>query len=372
MLLPADPRAGYVAHREILDQVIRETMESGRYIMGPKVGLFEKLFAEYLGTSSCIGVANGTDAVSFALRACGVGPGDRVLTVSHTAVATIAAIDWIGAKPVLVDIDPRTFTLDIQKTEDTLRQASEKRVKAIVAVHIYGHPANMTALAEIAQRHGAAIVEDCAQAHGAKISGRKVGSIGDCGAFSFYPTKNLGAFGDGGAVVTNHTDVADKLRLLQQYGWRERYISVTPGYNSRLDEMQAALLNCKLAWLDSDNAQRRAIAHRYTEAFSDLPPETPVENDACRHVYHQYVIRLKDREKLMSHLETQGIRTAILYPVPVHLQPGYSGRVEMGEGGLAVTEQAAHEILCLPIYPELSDLDVTAVIEGVRTFYNRT
>lgn len=369
MLLPADPKAGYLAHKEVLDQAIRETMESGWYIMGPKVALFEERFAAYLGAASCVGVANGTDAVSFALRACGVGPDDRVLTVSHTAVATVSAIDWIGAKPVLVDIDPRTFTLDIQKTEDTLKQASVTRVKAIVAVHIYGHPADVIALSEIAQRHGIALIEDCAQAHGAKIAGRNVGSIGDCGAFSFYPTKNLGAFGDGGAVATSRAGVADKLRLLQQYGWRERYVSVDAGYNSRLDELQAAILNCKLDWLDSDNDRRRAIAHRYNEGLSGLPLEKPVEVSGCRHVYHQYVIRLKDRDKLKAHLESQGIRTAILYPMPIHLQPGYSERVETGKGGLSVTEQAAHEILCLPIYPELSDSAIASVIEGVRTYF---
>ena len=369
MLLPADPKAGYFAHKEVLDQAIRETMESGWYIMGPKVALFEERFATYVGASSCIGVANGTDAVSFALRACGVGHGDGVLTVSHTAVATVSAIDWIGARPILVDIDPGTYTLDIQKTEETLRQAPAGRVKAIVAVHIYGHPANMVALTEIARRYGLSLIEDCAQAHGARIAGKMVGSIGDCGAFSFYPTKNLGAFGDGGAVATSRAGVAERLRLLQQYGWRERYVSVDAGYNSRLDELQAAILGCKLAWLDSDNDRRRVIAHSYTEGLSSLPLETPVEGSGCRHVYHQYVIRLQDRDKLKAHLESQGIRTAILYPMPVHLQSGYSGRVEIGKGGLSVTEQAAHEILCLPIYPELSDSAVASVIEGVRTYF---
>jgi dTDP-4-amino-4,6-dideoxygalactose transaminase len=369
MLLPADPKAGYLAHKDLLDQAIRETMESGWYIMGPKVAIFEERFATYLGASSCVGVANGTDAVSLALRACGVGPGDRVLTVSHTAVATVSAIDWIGAKPVLVDIDPCTYTIDIQKAEDTLKQASAGGIKAIVAVHIYGHPANVTALSVIAQRHGIVLIEDCAQAHGARIAGRKVGSIGDCGAFSFYPTKNLGAFGDGGAVATSRAGVKEKLRLLQQYGWRERYISVDAGYNSRLDELQAAILNCKLAWLDTDNDRRRTIAHSYNEGLSGLPLETPVERADCRHVYHQYVIRLKDRDKLKAHLEGQGIRTAILYPMPVHLQPGYSSRVEMGKGGLSVTEQAAHEILCLPIYPELSDSAVAAVISSIRDYF---
>ena len=237
-----------------------------------------------------------------------------------------------------------------------------------MAVHIYGHPADMGTLSEIAERHGIALIEDCAQAHGAMVGEKTVGSIGDCGAFSFYPTKNLGALGDAGAVVTSQAAVAEQLRLLRQYGWRERYISIEAGYNSRLDELQAAILDCKLAWLDSDNNRRRKIARRYTEGLAGLPLETPVESPDCRHVYHQYVIRLKDRDNLRRHLETQGIGTAILYPMPVHKQPGYSGRVEIGEGGMAVTERLAQEILCLPIYPELSDSAVSSVIDAIRSF----
>ena len=368
MIFPADPKAGYLAHKVALDQAIRETMESGWYILGPKVASFEERFAGYLGVPSCVGVASGTDAVSLALRACGVQAGAGVLTVSHTAVATVSAIDWLGAHPVLVDIDPRTFTLDPQKTEDTLKKANG-RIKAIVAVHIYGHPADIGALSEIARRHDVALVEDCAQAHGAMIGGSKVGSLGDCGAFSFYPTKNLGAYGDGGAVVTGRPAVAESLRLLQQYGWRERYISVEAGYNSRLDELQAAILECKLAWLDDDNERRRAIARRYSEALAGLALQTPVELDGCRHVYHQYVIRLKDRDRLKQHLETRGIRTAILYPMPVHQQPGYARLMEPGAGGLSVTEGVCQDILCLPIYPELSETDVSAVVEGIRSFF---
>ncbi|MBV5330037.1 MAG: DegT/DnrJ/EryC1/StrS family aminotransferase [Chlorobium sp.] len=369
MLLPADPKAGYLAHKETLDKAIRETMESGWYILGPKVALFEEHFAEFVGASSCIGVGSGTDAVHLALRACGVGPGDGVLTVSHTAVATVSAIDWIGARPVLVDISPYTYTLDPQKAEDTLKKSPVGTIKAIVAVHIYGHPADMKTLLEIAERYGVVLIEDCAQAHGAMVAGKTVGSIGDCGAFSFYPTKNLGAFGDGGAVVTSQVSVTDRLRLLQQYGWRERYISVEAGYNSRLDELQAAILNCKLTWLDSDNNRRREIARLYTEGLSGLPLETPIEAIGYRHVYHQYVIRLKERDRLKQHLENQGIRTAILYPQPVHLQLGYSQRVTIGEGGMAHTEQAAHEILCLPIYPELSESAVSSVIDAISSYF---
>jgi dTDP-4-amino-4,6-dideoxygalactose transaminase len=369
VILPADPKAGYLAHKEALDQVILETMERGWYILGPKVALFEEHFAAFVGASSCVGVGSGTDAVQLALRACGVGPGDGVLTVSHTAVATVSAIDWAGAHPVLVDIAPDSYTLDPEKAEETLARLPKGTIKAMVAVHIYGHPADMGALSEIARRHDVALIEDCAQAHGAMTAGRTVGSIGVCGAFSFYPTKNLGAFGDGGAVVTSQPAVTEQLRLLQQYGWRERYISVSAGYNSRLDELQAAVLDCKLAWLTSDNNRRREIARRYTEGLAALPLETPVEASGCRHVYHQYVIRLPDRDNLKSHLENQGIRTAILYPVPVHLQSGYASRVEIGAGGMPETERAAREILCLPIYPELSDAAVASVIEAIRHYF---
>jgi dTDP-4-amino-4,6-dideoxygalactose transaminase len=370
MLLPADPKANYLAHKEILDRTILQAMESGWYILGPKVASFEKQFSTYLGTSYCLGVASGTDAVQLALRACGVKAGDRVLTVSHTAVATVSAIDWIGATPVLVDIDSKIFTLDPQKTEDTLKKMTGRKITAIVAVHLYGHPADMDSLLDIAKRYDIAIIEDCAQAHGAMIAGRRVGSIGDCGAFSFYPTKNLGAFGDGGAVVTSKESLIDKLRHLNQYGWQERYISVEPGYNSRLDELQAAILDCKLAWLDSDNDRRREIALQYTKELAYLPLELPVEATDCRHVYHQYVIRLKDRDKLKMYMESHGIRAGILYPMPVHLQPGYSQRVVLGEGGLSVSEKAAKEILCLPIYPELSDSDVLSVIDVICNYFN--
>jgi dTDP-4-amino-4,6-dideoxygalactose transaminase len=364
--MPADPKASYLAHKEELDRVIRETMESGWYILGPKVKEFERNFAAYLGAAQCVGVANGTDAVHLALRACGVKPGDEVLTVSHTAVATVSAIDWLGARPVLVDIDPETYTIDPRKVSDTLQSKGGARIRAIVAVHLYGHPADVTALMSLAREHGVALIEDCAQAHGASFDGKKVGTFGTCGAFSFYPTKNLGAFGDGGAVVTGEAATAERLRLLQQYGWRERYISIEAGYNSRLDELQAAILDCKLAWLEAGNERRREIARKYTEGLAGLPLETPVERTGCRHVYHQYTIRLSDRDRLREHLERQGIRSAVLYPEPVHGQAGYRDRITVGQGGLDVTERTVREILCLPIYPELSDADVSRVIESIQ------
>lgn len=370
MILPADPKAGYLAHKEELDRALRDVMESGWYILGQKVRSFEKSFAAYIGSGHCIGVANGTDAIQFALRACGVGPGDKVITVAHTAVATVSAIDWIGAIPVLVDVDPETFTLDPAKVEETLQGMADSPAKAIVAVHVYGHPAEMASLRRIADRYGAALIEDCAQAHGAMIGGNKAGTFGDCSAFSFYPTKNLGAFGDGGAIVTNDDTVAEKIRLIQQYGWRERYISAVPGYNSRLDELQAAVLECKLSWLDADNDRRRAIARRYTDGLAATPVETPVEREGSRHVYHQYTILLSDRDRLRTYLNEREISTGILYPVPVHLQPGYRDRVRLGKGGMDVTEGLAARLLCLPMYPELSDAQVDQTTEAIRSFFH--
>lgn len=365
----ANPKANYVEHRDAIDKAIREVMESGVYILGPKVRVFEQHFADYLGVADCVGVANGTDAIQLALRAIGVRSGDTVITTTHTAVATVAAVDWIGATPLLLDIDPITYTIDPQKVEDTMRRMPAGSVKALIAVHLYGHPADMTALIWIAERFGLALVEDCAQAHGAAIDKQKVGAIGACGAFSFYPTKNLGAFGDGGAIVSNDSEIVERLRLLRQYGWRERYISDEVGSNSRLDELQAAILDCKLGWLDSWNLRRREIAAQYNRGLTDLPLEQPIEQPGYYHVYHQYVIRSADQSGLRSYLEKQGVMTGILYPKAVHQQPAYRGRVKIGEGGMHVTERIVQEILCLPIYPELSDRAVADVINHIRSYF---
>jgi dTDP-4-amino-4,6-dideoxygalactose transaminase len=337
--------------------------------LGPKVKAFEEHFAAYVGVSHGVGVASGSDAVQLALRACGVGPGDEVVTVSHTAGATVSAINWIGARAILVDIEPDTFNIQPEAVEATLQRAANQRIKAIVAVHLYGHPAAMDELRGIAARHGVALIEDCAQAHGANIGARMVGSIGECGAFSFYPTKNLGAFGDGGAVVTGNDATAQALRLLQQYGWRERYISETLGYNSRLDELQAAILDCKLGLLNAGNDRRRQIARRYSEGLAGLPLTTPVERSGCRHVYHQYVVRLANRDALRAHLESHGIKSSILYPKPIHQQPGYREHVGLGVGGLRETERVCNELLCLPIYPELPDTAVESVIACIRSYF---
>ena len=369
MLLSANPKANYQAHREDLEKAIKRVMDSGLYILGPSVKKFEKHFSEYLGVSSCVGMASGSDALQFALRACGIKAGDDVITVSHTAVATVSAIHWLGARPILVDINEDDYTIDPQKVEDTLARDHKGNIRAIVAVHLYGHPADTDSLGAIATRYGIRLIEDCAQSHGAMIGIQKTGSMGDCGAFSFYPTKNLGAFGDAGAVTSNEPTVTEQLRLLQQYGWRERYISDIPGYNSRLDELQAAILDCKLSWLNSDNDQRRRIARRYSAALSELDIELPIERSGNLHVYHQYVIRVQERDHLRGYLAEKGIGSGILYPIPVHKQPGYANLVELGAGGLSVTERIADRILCLPIYPELDDKDVERVIEGIKSYF---
>jgi len=367
----SDPRAAYLAHRTELDRAIRRVLESGQYILGPAVEAFEEQFAAYLGVRFCVGLASGTDAIQLALRAVGVKPGDAVLTASHTAVASVAAIDWLQAIPVLVDIDPLTYTLDPQKVADTLRADVHHKIKAILPVHLYGHPADMEALFEIVGQYDVPLIEDCAQAHGASLGNKKVGSLGLCGTFSFYPTKNLGAFGDGGAVTTNDPALAERLRLLRQYGWRQRYISEDAGYNSRLDELQAAILACKLPWLDAQNARRRHLAGLYQAGLFDLPIKLPCEKAGCFHVYHQYVIEAAIRDGVRKHLERKGIQTTVLYPVPVHLQPGYRNKILIGKGGLVMTEAISQRILSLPIYPELNEQTVQTVIQAVLSFWDK-
>lgn len=359
-VVPADPGAGYRAQRAEIDQAIRRVLEGGHYILGPEVAAFEEEFARYLGVRYGISVGNGTDALQVALRAAGIGPGDHVLTVSHTAVATVAAVELAGATPVLVDIDPATFTLDPNRLEATLKGYDRRsRPKAVIVVHLYGRPADMPAILEISRRYELLVIEDCAQAHGAAVAGRKVGTWGDLATFSFYPTKNLAALGDGGAVVTDNVQLAEQARLMREYGWKERNISHTAGLNSRLDELQAAILRVRLKYLDGDNVRRREIAGIYDHILAEedriIPPARAADID---HVYHLYVIRARGRDQLKEYLHSQGIGTMIHFPVPVHLQPAYQERVPLGAGGLPHTEQVCREILSLPMYPQLADEQV--------------
>jgi dTDP-4-amino-4,6-dideoxygalactose transaminase len=347
MIPQTDPRANYLAHKPEIDSAIAAVLDRGRFILGPEVDSFEKEFADYIAVSHAIGVANGTDALRLALESCGVKRGDRVATVSHTAVATVAAIELAGAIPVLVDIEPASFTIDCNRLEDALRSQT---IRAIVPVHLYGHSADMESILDLAGRYGAMVIEDCAQSHGAAIGARKTGSFGAAAAFSFYPTKNLGALGDGGAVVTNDAAVAERARLLREYGWRERYVSDIAGMNSRLDELQAAILRVKLRYLDGDNGRRRKLADAYTRSLAGSGLRLPGVAKNVTHVYHQYVVRSASRDELRRQLKAAGVGTLVHYPVPVHLQPAYA---HLRHGGLGETESAAREVLSLPMYPEL-------------------
>jgi len=394
-----DPRANYLAHKSEIDAAIAAVLAGGRYILGEQVAAFEREFAAYLGAGHAIGVGSGTDALHLALRVCGIGPGDRVFTVSHTAVATVAAIELTGATPVLVDIDPATFTMDPNRLEEAVTTYDEgrktkdegyshpsvlgpsslvvRRRSAIIPVHLYGQPADMAAILEIARRYDLLVIEDCAQAHGATTSnlqpptsnlkGQRVGTFGDIAAFSFYPTKNLGALGDGGAVVTSDPALAEQTRLLREYGWRERYVSAIPGLNSRLDELQAAILRVKLRYLDAENARRRVLAAEYDRLLANSSVRMPITRPDVSHVFHQYVIRSGRRDALQAFLRSQGIGALIHYPVPVHAQPAYAGRISIGEG-LPHTEAAAREVLSLPMFPELAAAQARRVVEAVTTF----
>jgi len=358
-----DLRAGYLELKAELDAAVAAALDSGWYILGKEVAAFEAEFARYIGVPHAVGVANGTDAVALALRGLGVGPGDRVAAVSHTAVATVAAIEMMGAEAVLVDIDPERFTMDPASLE---RAAATGPLRAVVAVHLYGQAADFEAIAAIARRAGAVLVEDCAQAHGATLGGQRLGSLGDAAAFSLYPTKNLGALGDGGVVATRDAALAERVAALRQYGWRERYVSDVAGVNSRLDELQAAMLRVKLRRLDDDNARRQAVAARYDAALKDASLAPPRRFDGCGHVFHQYVVRSPERAALQARLREAGIATNIHYPVPIHLQPAYRDRVALAPGGLPHTERAALEVLSLPMYPQLSEAQVDAVCAALR------
>jgi dTDP-4-amino-4,6-dideoxygalactose transaminase len=368
-LIPqADPGAGYRAHKQEIDAAVAAALDSGWYILGKEVAAFESEFAAYVGVGHGVGVANGTDALALALRALGIGPGDAVATVSHTAVATVAAIEMAGATPVLIDIEDEFFTIDPQAFEQAIQaSAADAPIRAVIPVHLYGQAADMDAIVAIARRHDIRVVEDCAQAHGAELGGRKLGSFGDAAAYSLYPTKNLGALGDGGIVTTGDAALAASLAALRQYGWRDRYVSDLVGVNSRLDEVQAALLRVRLRHLDEDNRRRQAIAAIYDEQLADCAAlQLPARRDGSSHVFHQYVVRSADRDGLQQRLRAAGIGTNIHYPMPVHLQPAYKGRIKSGPGGLERSELATRTVLSLPMFPQLDDAQAQEVCAAVR------
>ena len=355
MIRCGNPRAQYQRHREAIDEAIARVLESGRYILGAEVEALEHELASYIGGRHAVGVGSGTEALHLALAACGIGRGDEVITVAHTAVATVAAIELAGATPVFIDIEPDYFTLDPEQLE----AAVTPKTKAIVPVHIYGQPADLQPVISIAHRHGLRVIEDCAQAHGAVYRERKVGWWGDIACFSFYPTKNLGAIGDGGAITTNDSELAEKVRYLREYGWAERNVSSVPGLNSRLDELQAAILRVKLGFLDADNNRRREIAALYDELLVDSDVVLPQRREDATHVFHLYVVRSPERDDLLTRLRANDIGAAVHYPVPIHLQPAYRGR--LSANNLTNTERIANQILSLPIYPELTDADVERI-----------
>ncbi len=363
MIPQTNPQASYIAHKAEIDTAIARVLDSGWYILGQEVTAFEQEFAAYLGLLGAVAVANGTDAIELALRALDIGPGDTVATVSHTAVATIAAIELTGATPVLLDIEPATFVLNPAHLDRAAHEIANLR--AVIPVHLYGHPVDMPAIMDIARTHGLKVVEDCSQAHGSHLGHRKVGTWGDLAAFSLYPTKNLGAIGDGGIVTANQPEMLERLRGLREYGWKDRYISSELGKNSRLDELQAAILRVKLKFLDADNAQRRLIAARYDAALADSGLQRPEVRPQVESAYHQYVIRTPNRDLCRKFLRERGIGTLVHYPVPVHLQPAYRHRVLVGGSGLLETEKAAGQILSLPMYPQLNSESIEATITAL-------
>jgi dTDP-4-amino-4,6-dideoxygalactose transaminase len=363
VILCANPKAQYLAHKAAIDAAIQRVLENGRYVLGPEVAAFEAEFAAYIGAGHAIGVANGTDAIAIALKALGIGPGDEVITTAHTAVATVAAIELAGATPVFADIERDYFTLDPTRVEKMI----SPKTKAIIAVHIYGQPAALDEFQAIAKRHGLRLIEDCAQCHGARYDGKRLGSIGDIACFSSYPTKNLGAIGDGGAIVTSDAELAQRCKLIREYGWAERYVSHIVGQNSRLDELQAAVLRVKLAALDVDNQKRADIAARYDRALASTGLVLPKRRPNTSHVFHLYVLRSAKRDALIESLKQAEIGALIHYPVPVHRQKAYLGRVRGGES-LPETERAALEVLSLPMYPELTNDEVERVVSAVQRF----
>ena len=362
MILCANPSAQFKSYQAEIEEAVLAVMRGDRYVLGDEVTALEQDFAEYIGTTSAIGVANGTDAIELALRALGVGYGDEVITVSHTAVATIAAIEATGAKAVIVDIEPHFFTLQSSQ----LTNALTTNTKAIIAVHIYGQSADLNSISIFCKKNKIFLIEDVSQAHGAKYNGKRLGSIGDIGCFSCYPTKNLGAIGDAGLITTNNKKLSKKIRMLREYGWDKR-ISIYPGRNSRLDELQAAILRVKLRHLDSDNSKRNKLANHYIAELFDSSIVMPKTRDESTHVYHLFVVQVSNRNELMNHLKRKNILAGIHYPTPAHLQPAYLNRLTTSID-MKVTEKLADRILSLPIYPELSIKDAQKVVEALKCF----
>jgi dTDP-4-amino-4,6-dideoxygalactose transaminase len=356
-----DLKAQYQSIKPEIDAAISRVLESCQFVLGPEVAGFEQEFAAYCGAAECIALNSGTSALHLALLAAGVGPGDEVITVPFTFVASVAAVTYTGARPMLIDIDPRSFTMDPAAIE----AAITPRTKVILPVHLYGQSADMDPIMEVARRHQLIVIEDAAQAHGAKYKGRPVGSIGDMGCFSFYPGKNLGAYGEGGAVTTNNEEHARTVRTLRDWGQDRKYHHVLRGFNYRMEGFQGAILRVKLRHLEAWTEARRSVVGQYNNRLADCGIQTPTEMPWGRHVYHVYTLRTEDRDGLNASLQVEGIQTGIHYPVPVHLQPAYSD-LGYGRGAFPRSEEAARQVLSLPLYPELSPEAVAEVAGAVK------
>ena len=363
MILCANPTAQFLSYQDEIEAAVLKVLRSNRYILGEEVDALEREFANYIGVNSAIGVANGTDALEIALRALDIGPSDEVITVSHTAVATVAAIEAAGATAVLVDVDPTYYSLNPAQLQEVLTQ----KTKAVIAVHLYGQAADLDAIGKFCEENNLFLIEDVSQAHGAKWNGKRLGSIGHIACFSCYPTKNLGAIGDAGLITTNDAQLGAKVRMLREYGWHHRYISNYVGRNSRLDELQASILRVKLRHLDEDNAKRKQIAAEYSKLLDKQALQLPSTRVNAESVYHLYVIRTTKRNELIEHLKSHDVLAGIHYPMPIHIQPAYKTRIRSADN-MCVTEILADEVLSLPIYPELTLMDVSKVINLINSY----
>jgi len=365
MMFCANPSAQFKSHQAEIEEAVLSVMRGNCYVLGNEVENLEQEFARYIGTQEAIGVANGTDAIELALRALGIGLGDEVITVSHTAVATVAAIEATGASPVLVDIEPEYYSLAPSQLEAVVTP----RVKAVIAVHLYGQAADLDEISTFCKQHDLFLIEDVSQAHGATYKGKRLGSIGSVNCFSCYPTKNLGAIGDAGLITTNNAELAVKLRMLREYGWCNR-ISEFPGKNSRLDELQAAILRIKLKYLDESNEKRRHLAEYYVKHLAGLPIQPPNVRSEAEAVFHLFVIQVQNRSDMMRYMQERGIQLGIHYPVPVHQQAAYKDRVRTAKD-MHVTEDVAQNVVSLPIYPELTFSEIDSVVNFMKEYFGQ-
>lgn len=365
-----DLKKQYASIKQEIDEKISGVLKSSAFILGSEVKEFEKEFAAFCSAGQAVGVSSGTAALALALLALDIGKDSEVITTPNTFIATVAAISHVAARPVIVDVDPESYNIDISKIENVITT----KTRAVIPVHLYGQPSEMDSILQIAQNHNMKVVEDACQAHGAEYRGRRAGSFGDISAFSFYPGKNLGAYGDGGAVVTDKEEVAERIRLLRDHGSPRKYYHEIIGYNSRLDEIQAAVLRVKLRYLNDWNEKRRRNARLYNEYLKDLVDKalvtTPKEKDWAKHVYHLYVIQVGEdaRDNLITYLNSKGIGAQIHYPIPIHLQKAYK-HLGYKEGSFPVTERLAKRIISLPIFPELEPQEIEYIAQEIRAFF---